>query len=61
MKDAWLLPFILPCVFEIGKGQSKDEFNAVTLPALMGLFSLTDPPQNMLSTSHTLLRIAFYY
>ena len=53
MKDPWLLPFILPCVFAIAKGQSKDEFNSVTLPALKPLFALTDPPQNMLSASPT--------
>jgi SCY1-like protein 2 len=59
MKDPWLLPFILPCVFEIAKGQSKDEFNSVTLPALKPLFVLTDPPQNMLSACDLLASLAY--
>jgi hypothetical protein len=48
MKDPWLLPFLLPNIFEIAKTQTKDEFSQ-TLPALQPLFALTDPPQNMLS------------
>lgn len=54
MKDPWLLPFLLPNVFEIAKTQTKEEFNAATLPALQPLFALTDPPQNMLSKSNTI-------
>ncbi|CED82285.1 kinase-like protein [Phaffia rhodozyma] len=54
MKDAWLLPFILPNVFEISKSQSLEEFNAITLAALKPLFSLTDPPQNMLTLLNSL-------
>lgn len=49
MKDPWLLPFLLPNVFAIATSKTKDEFNAVTLPALRPLFALTDPPQNMLT------------
>lgn len=49
MKDPYLLPFILPNVFEISKGLSKEEF-AIVLPKLQPLFVLKDPPQNMLST-----------
>ncbi|WWC68467.1 uncharacterized protein I206_102395 [Kwoniella pini CBS 10737] len=48
MKDPYLLPFILPNVFEISKGLSKDEFSSV-LPKLQPLFALKDPPQNMLT------------
>lgn len=48
MKDPYLLPFILPNVFEISKGLSKDEFSKV-LNKLRPLFTLKDPPQNMLS------------
>ncbi|KIR56109.1 SCY1 protein kinase [Cryptococcus gattii Ru294] len=48
MKDPYLLPFILPNVFEISKGLSKDEFSKV-LNKLRPLFTLKDPPQNMLT------------
>lgn len=48
MKDPYLLPFILPNVFEISKGLSKEGFQTV-LPKLQPLFALKDPPQNMLS------------
>ncbi|KAK8865734.1 hypothetical protein IAR55_000880 [Kwoniella newhampshirensis] len=48
MKDPYLLPFILPNVFEISRGLSKDEFAGV-LPSLQPLFALKDPPQNMLT------------
>ena len=50
MKDTYLLPFILPNVFEISKTLSKEEFTPV-LTKLQPLFGLRDPPQNMLSTS----------
>ncbi|WVW80312.1 hypothetical protein I302_102291 [Kwoniella bestiolae CBS 10118] len=48
MKDPYLLPFILPNVFEISKRLNKDEFASV-LPKLQPLFALKDPPQNMLT------------
>jgi len=51
MKDPYLLPFILPNVFEISKSLSKEEFTTV-LPKLQLLFALKDPPQNMLSMSN---------
>jgi len=51
MKDPYLLPFLLPNVFEISKGLSKEEFTTV-LPKLQPLFQLKDPPQNMLSESN---------
>lgn len=53
MKDPWLLPFLLPSIFEIMKSQTKEEF-AVTLPSLQPLFALTDPPQNMLTLLESL-------
>ncbi len=48
MKDPYLLPFLLPNVFEISKNLDKTEFGVV-LPKLQPLFALKDPPQNMLS------------
>jgi len=48
IKDPYLLPFLLPNVFEISKSLSKGEFTTV-LPKLQPLFALKDPPQNMLS------------
>lgn len=48
MKDPYLLPFLLPNVFEISKTLNKDEF-AQVLPKLQPLFAMKDPPQNMLS------------
>ena len=48
MKDPYLLPFILPNVFEISKSLTKDDFTTV-LPKLQPLFALRDPPQNMMS------------
>jgi hypothetical protein len=52
MKDPYLVPFLLPNVFEISRGLSKEEFTAV-LPKLQPLFALKDPPQNMLSQSYS--------
>jgi SCY1-like protein 2 len=48
MKDPYLLPFILPNVFEISKTLSPDAFSPVLIK-LQPLFALRDPPQNMLS------------
>lgn len=48
MKDPYLLPFLLPNVFEISKTLSPEEF-APVLVKLQPLFALKDPPQNMLS------------
>ena len=53
MKDPYLLPFILPNVFEISNSLSKEEFTTV-LPKLQPLFNMKDPPQNMLSLLHLL-------
>ncbi|ORX34162.1 kinase-like domain-containing protein [Kockovaella imperatae] len=48
MKDTYLLPFILPNVFEVSNTLSKSEFTPV-LSKLQPLFGLRDPPQNMLT------------
>jgi SCY1-like protein 2 len=48
MKDPYLLPFLLPNVFEISKTLSPDAFKPVLIK-LQPLFALRDPPQNMLS------------
>ncbi|KZO99308.1 kinase-like protein [Calocera viscosa TUFC12733] len=49
MKDPWLLPFILPNVFEISKTLSKDQFAQIVLPNIKPLFQIRDPPQNMIT------------
>ncbi|SPO24692.1 related to SCY1 - putative kinase [Ustilago trichophora] len=48
MTDRSLLPFILPNVFHISKNLSSLEFTSSVLPKLKPLFSVQDPPQNML-------------
>ncbi|KAK0548899.1 Protein kinase domain-containing protein ppk32 [Tilletia horrida] len=48
MTDRSLLPFILPNVFHISKNLSLIEFSTNVLPRLKPLFSIQDPPQNML-------------
>lgn len=48
MTDRSLLPFILPNVFHISKNLSSLEFTNSVLPKLEPLFSVQDPPQNML-------------
>lgn len=50
MKDHYLLPFLLPNVFEICKSVSTEEFAAV-LPKLQPLFALKDSPQNLIGGS----------
>lgn len=47
MKDHYLLPFLLPNVFQICKSVSTEEFAAV-LPKLQPLFGLKDSPQNLI-------------
>ncbi|EJT98337.1 hypothetical protein DACRYDRAFT_57369 [Dacryopinax primogenitus] len=49
MKDTWLLPFILPNVFEISKSLSKEQFAQIVLPNIKPLFQIRDPPQNMIT------------
>ncbi|KZT56720.1 hypothetical protein CALCODRAFT_453963 [Calocera cornea HHB12733] len=49
MKDPWLLPFILPNVFEISKTLSKEQFAQIVLPNIKPLFQIRDPPQNMIT------------
>lgn len=47
MKDTYLLPFLLPNIFEISKNMSKEEFSPV-LTKLQPLFAAKDPPQNLM-------------
>ena len=49
MKDPQLLPYILPNVFAISRVLSSIQFAALVLPSLKPLFSIKDPPQNMLT------------
>jgi hypothetical protein len=48
MKDAALLPAILPNVFAVARELKQAEFGAVVLPSLRPLFGVRDPPANML-------------
>jgi SCY1-like protein 2 len=47
MKDIYLLPFLLPDVFEICKTVTQEEFTEV-LPRIQPLFSMKDSAQTML-------------
>jgi SCY1-like protein 2 len=47
MKDVYLLPFLLPDVFEICKTLTNDEF-AEVLPRVQPLFEIKDSAQTML-------------
>ncbi|PPQ66892.1 hypothetical protein CVT26_009832 [Gymnopilus dilepis] len=49
MKDTQLLPYILPNVFVISQSLSSVQFAAKVLPSLKPLFSVREPPQNMLT------------
>ncbi|KAF8906024.1 kinase-like protein [Gymnopilus junonius] len=49
MKDTHLLPYILPNVFAISQSLSSSQFAATVLPSLKPLFSIREPPQNMLT------------
>ena len=49
MKDINLLPYILPNVFAISTALSPNQFASAVLPSLKPLFSIKDPPQNMLT------------
>lgn len=49
MKDAHLLPYILPNVFAISTILSASQFASFVLPSLKPLFTVKDPPQNMLT------------
>ncbi|KAG6854961.1 hypothetical protein C0991_009784 [Blastosporella zonata] len=49
MKDTHLLPYILPNVFAISKMLSPSQFANIVLPSLKPLFSIKEPPQNMLT------------
>ncbi|KAG9318237.1 kinase-like domain-containing protein [Chiua virens] len=49
MKDVHLLPYILPNVFAISNILSAPQFAQLVLPSLRPLFTVKDPPQNMLT------------
>lgn len=49
MKDIHLLPYILPNVFAISTALSPSQFANMVLPSLKPLFSIKEPPQNMLT------------
>ncbi|KAF9456136.1 kinase-like domain-containing protein [Collybia nuda] len=49
MKDTHLLPYILPNVFSISTTLSPPQFATTVLPSLKPLFSIKEPPQNMLT------------
>lgn len=49
MKDTNLLPHILPNVFSISNDLSATQFASMVLPSLRPLFSVKEPPQNMLT------------
>ncbi|KAL4062044.1 kinase-like domain-containing protein [Scleroderma yunnanense] len=49
MKDTHLLPYILPNVFAISNILSPTQFAQLILPSLKPLFTIKDPPQNMLT------------
>lgn len=49
MKDTHLLPYILPNVFAISNVLSAPQFASLVLPSLKPLFTIKDPPQNMLT------------
>ena len=48
MKDPLLLPAILPNVFNISAILDANQFQQIVLPSLKPLFTIKDPPQNMI-------------
>ncbi|KAI8089480.1 uncharacterized protein BX664DRAFT_365497 [Halteromyces radiatus] len=48
LKDHQLLPYTLPNIFLIGQQLSQQEFCDLVLPSLKPVFSIRDPPQNMI-------------
>jgi hypothetical protein len=49
MKDTHLLPYILPNVFSIAAIVTPQQFASLVLPSLKPLFTIKEPPQNMLT------------
>ena len=49
MKDTHLLPYILPNVFVISQALTPAQFASLVLPSLKPLFTIKEPPQNMLT------------
>ncbi|TFY81754.1 hypothetical protein EWM64_g2255 [Hericium alpestre] len=54
MKDTHLLPYILPNVFLISRILSASQFATLVLPNLKPLFTIKDPPQNMITLLNNL-------
>ena len=54
MKDSSLLPYILPNVFAIAAALSPNQFATLVLPSLKPLFSMKEPPQNMITLLNNL-------
>ncbi|KAI7882300.1 uncharacterized protein EV154DRAFT_522996 [Mucor mucedo] len=48
LKDAQLLPYTIPNIFIIAQKLNQHEFCDLVLPALKPVFSVRDPPQNMI-------------
>ncbi|GBE82382.1 other/SCY1 protein kinase [Sparassis latifolia] len=49
MKDTHLLPYILPNIFAISQILTSSQFATLVLPNLKPLFTIKEPPQNMLT------------
>ncbi|KIK63734.1 hypothetical protein GYMLUDRAFT_40801 [Collybiopsis luxurians FD-317 M1] len=49
MKDSHLLPYILPNVFSISTTLNPAQFASTVLPSLKPLFTVKEPPANMLT------------
>ena len=54
MKDLQLLPSILPNVLAIFASLSPSEFALKVLPSLKPVFSINEPPRNMMALRSTL-------
>ncbi|KAF7728225.1 hypothetical protein EC973_006506 [Apophysomyces ossiformis] len=48
LKDHQLLPYTVPNIFAITQKLSQQEFCELVLPSLKPVFSIRDPPQNMI-------------
>ncbi|CAL1545400.1 unnamed protein product, partial [Lymnaea stagnalis] len=40
-----MVPFILPCIFQISKMSSTEEYRALVLPELIPFFKIREPIQ----------------
>lgn len=57
MKDTHLLPHILPNVFAIATALTATQFGTLVLPSLKPLFTIKEPPQNMLTLLDNLVML----